>query len=262
MMTSCLILAAGSGTRLRPHTADTPKGMVPLLGKPLVCRQIEVLKACGIEDIAIVSGYKAEKFASLGCQLFHNDDYAQTNMVESLFTARSFLEQATGDVLISYGDIVYEQKNLTTVLETPGEVVVMVDEGWLTLWSTRNEDPLLDAETLKLSREGQIVELGKKPRTLADIEGQYTGLIKISHRKLPEFIDFYDGLDRSVNHDGRPFEQLYLTSFLQLLINAGWALTPARVQHGWLEVDTVGDLQCYERLAASGKLGQLWRADE
>ena len=59
----------------------------------------------------------------------------------------------------SYGDIVYQQKNLKSVLATDGDIVVMVDDGWLELWSARNENPLNDAETLKYGNQGQIVEL-------------------------------------------------------------------------------------------------------
>lgn len=44
-MTSCLILAAGEGSRLRPLTNDRPKGLVCLLDKPLVSRQIDILRA-------------------------------------------------------------------------------------------------------------------------------------------------------------------------------------------------------------------------
>jgi L-glutamine-phosphate cytidylyltransferase len=257
-MTHCLILAAGEGTRLRPYTYDCPKGLVPLLGKPLVSHQIDILNRCGVEDIAIATGYKAEKFASLGYQLFHNELFASTNMVESLFVARSFLEQAKGDVLISYGDIVYQQKNLKSVLDTDGDIVVMVDDGWLELWSARNDNPLNDAETLKYGNQGQIVELGKKPTSLNDINGQYTGLIKIPYRKIADFISFYDQLDRTLKYDGRNFEQMYMTSFLQLLVDAGWMVMPAHVSHGWLEVDTVEDLQLYERLSTAEKLNALW----
>lgn len=109
-MTSCLILAAGEGTRLRPFTNDRPKGLVSLLGKPLVTHQISNLNALGIKNIAIATGYRAEKFDYLKHQTFHNKFFDSTNMVESLFSARSFLEQSKGDVLISYGDIVYEKK--------------------------------------------------------------------------------------------------------------------------------------------------------
>lgn len=261
-MTHCLILAAGEGTRLRPYTYDCPKGLVPLLGKPLVSHQIDTLKTCGIEDIAIATGYKAEKFVALGYQMFHNELFASTNMVESLFAARPFLEQAKGDVLISYGDIVYQQENLESVLAASGDIVVMVDDGWLDLWSARNENPLNDAETLKYGKQSQIVELGKKPTSLADINGQYTGLIKIPSQKIADFISFYDQLDRALQYDGRPFEQMYMTSFLQLLIDAGWMVMPAHVSHGWLEVDTVEDLQLYERLSAEEKLNTLWKIHE
>ena len=69
------------------------------------------------------------------------------------------------------------EKNLETLLRANGDIVVMVDDGWLDLWTVRNENPLNDAETLKYGDKGQIIEL-KKPKSLSEIKGQYTGLIK------------------------------------------------------------------------------------
>ncbi len=261
-MTSCLILAAGEGTRLRPLTNIYPKGLISLLGKPLVSYQIDNLKASNIQNIAIVTGHKAEKFNKLNCKTFHNKFFDSTNMVESLFTARLFLEQAKSDIIISYGDIVYEKKNLETILNTNGEVVVMVDDGWLDLWSIRNDNPLNDAETLRYGTKGQIVELGRKPKSISEIEGQYTGLIKISRKKITDFITFYDQLDRSQLYEGRSFKEMYMTTFLQLLINAGWMIMPARVNNGWLEVDTIDDLKLYEKLSSEGKLDTFWKVNE
>ena len=258
-MTSCLILAAGEGTRLRPLTNNYPKGLVSLLGESLVSHQIKILKALNIKNIAIVTGYKAEKFNFLNCETFHNEFYENTNMVESLFVARSFLKQAKGDIIISYGDIVYEKKNLETLLRANGDIVVMVDDGWLDLWTVRNENPLNDAETLKYGDKGQIIELGKKPKSLSEIKGQYTGLIKISHHKIIEFLTFYDQLNRSILYEGRAFKKMFMTTLLQLLIDAGWTIMPARVNHGWLEVDTVEDLKLYEKLSAEGKLDNFWK---
>ncbi len=261
-MTSCLILAAGEGTRLRPLTNDYPKGLVSLLGKPLVSYQIDILRSLNILDIGIVTGYRAEKFNNLGYQTFNNIFFKTTNMVESLFAARLFLEEAKGDILISYGDIVYEKKNLKTVLTTGGDVVVMVDDGWKELWSLRNENPLNDAETLKYGSKGQIIELGKKPKSFLEIDGQFTGLIKISHNKIKDFISFYDQLDHSILYEGREFKQMYMTCFLQLLIDTDWMIMPARVKHGWLEVDTIQDLKIYEKLSKEGKLDHLWKINE
>ena len=66
----------------------------------------------------------------------------------------------------------------------------MTDDNWLSLWSLRNENPINDAETMKFDRQGNIIELGKKPKSINEIESQYTGLIKISKNKIKEFIFF------------------------------------------------------------------------
>ena len=151
-----------------------------------------------------------------------------------------------------------KKKNLKTILETKGEISVMVDSGWLDLWSIRNDNPLDDAETLKYGKNGNIIEIGKKPKSLKEIEGQYTGLIKISNNKINEFISFYEQLDKTILYDNRPFKQMFMTTFLQLLIDAGWVVMPAIVKHGWLEIDTTNDLLLYEKLSEERKLNILW----
>ena len=57
---NAIILAAGMGTRLRPLTNDRPKCLVAVNGVPMVERQIQFLKEKGIDDITLISGYKAE----------------------------------------------------------------------------------------------------------------------------------------------------------------------------------------------------------
>ena len=106
------------------------------------------------------------------------------------FAAKLF-EDNKDDLIISYGDIVYERKNLQKLLDTEGDIVIMTDDNWLSLWSLRNENPINDAETMKFDRQGNIIELGKKPKSINEIESQYTGLIKISKNKIKkEFIFF------------------------------------------------------------------------
>ncbi|HVP04617.1 MAG TPA: nucleotidyltransferase family protein [Dehalococcoidia bacterium] len=55
-----LIIAGGEGERLRPHTHDRPKNMVPVAGKPIVDRQLDWLKAGGVTDVAMLCRYKAD----------------------------------------------------------------------------------------------------------------------------------------------------------------------------------------------------------
>ena len=47
---------------------------------------------------------------------------------------------------------------------------------------------------------------------------------------------------------------MYMTSFIQSLIDSGWEVRPAFSENGWLEVDTLHDLKTYEALARDGVL--------
>ena len=222
-----------------------------------------MLKVKGVHDIAISTGFKAEAFLIFEHQKYFNPNFERTNMVESLISARDFFEGIEEDLIISYGDIVYQKDNLEKVLETRGDVVVMVDDDWLNLWSIRNDNPLIDAETMKFdSYDGRIIEVGKKPTRIEEIESQYTGLIKISANKIQDVLMFYDSLDRNILYQGNTFPNMYMTTFLQLLIDAEWKVVPARVNNGWLEVDTVNDLLMYERLNINGELDNFWRHEK
>lgn len=56
-----LILAGGKGTRLRPLTVYTPKPIVPVLNKPFLLYQIEILRRAGIRDITLSLSYQPDK---------------------------------------------------------------------------------------------------------------------------------------------------------------------------------------------------------
>ena len=252
-----IILAAGQGTRLRPHTNDRPKCMVLLAGRPLIEHQLAVLESCGVRDIIIVGGYAADKLPS-NRRVILNERFETTNMVHSLFCARDWL---VGDeaLLVSYGDIVYEPKVLQAVIESPGEIALSIDLKWQRYWELRNPNPLDDAESLKLDPQGFILELGKKPKNLAEIQGQYMGLFKIARRRVAELAPVFDAMDRSLAYDGKDFDNMYMTSFLQHLINLGWPVRAVPVENGWLETDTVQDLELYEAMFAEGRLDSFCR---
>jgi NDP-sugar pyrophosphorylase family protein len=60
-----LILAGGKGTRLRPLTVYTPKPIVPVMNRPFLLYQIDVLKRSGIEDIILSLSYQPDKIEHL-----------------------------------------------------------------------------------------------------------------------------------------------------------------------------------------------------
>jgi choline kinase len=255
-MARAVILAAGFGSRLMPLTGDRPKGMVALAGMPLLARQIEVLRNGGVSDITLVGGYRLERLVPLGCPVIVNPAYDTTNMVESLMCARALFD-GRDDLLMCYGDIVYEPCVLGAVLHGTGDVIVAADRQWRTLWSARMDDYASDVETFRLREDGALAELGKRPHSLVEVQAQYIGLVRFPQEQHARLLAFYDSLDRDVNYDGQPFLKMFMTSFIQQLIDAGWSVRPALVDNGWLEVDTLDDLRRYHAMAQKGTLDAI-----
>jgi L-glutamine-phosphate cytidylyltransferase len=250
-----IVLAAGQGSRLRPLTDDRPKCLVELRGRALLERQRAVLERAGIRDIAVVAGYRADQVRRIGLPVVVNARYETTNMVESLFCARVALA-GDDDVLVCYGDVVFEERVIAALRSSQAPVALAVNTDWLKLWSLRMPDPLADAETMKIAPDGLVTELGKKPRSAADVQGQYMGLFTFRADYVKRVTALYDSLDRGATYDGQAFSGMFMTSFLQALIDRGHPVEAVRVPGGWLEVDTLADLAVYERLAAAGTLDE------
>jgi L-glutamine-phosphate cytidylyltransferase len=108
---NAIILAAGMGTRLRPLTNDRPKCLVAVNGVPMVERQIQFLKEKGIDDIILISGYKAEALDFLkgkyGVDIVFNDRYDTCNNINSLYIVRNRFH----DTYVLEGDV-YMDKNV------------------------------------------------------------------------------------------------------------------------------------------------------
>jgi len=259
-MSRCLILAAGRGRRLHPLTEHHPKCLVPFLGTNILQNQLNTLHEVGISDVHVVAGYKSEGIRQLGIPHSINERYAETNMVYSLFSAADFIiEDDARDLVIAYGDIVYEPRVLTAVMNSTAEIAVIADEDWLRLWSARMDDPLLDAETLVLDEDKNVIEIGNTPCDYDKIQGQYIGLIKVRSDMLKPLINFYRKLRHKSIHMIGDFENMQMTAFIQLLIDSDWEVRAVPVNSGWLEVDTVSDLNLYEYLNSQNSLCDFYK---
>lgn len=108
---NAIILAAGMGTRLRPLTNDRPKCLVEVNGVPMVERQIQFLNEIGVEDITLISGYKASSLDFLknkyGVDIVFNDRYESCNNINSLYIVRERFH----NTYVLEGDV-YMNKNV------------------------------------------------------------------------------------------------------------------------------------------------------
>ena len=248
-----ILLVAGEGKRLRPYTLDRPKCMVEVDGISLIDRQLEVLKSEGLEDIVMIGGYKSDMLKREEVKLKLNPQYFETNMVWTLFSAEEELE---GDVIISYGDIVYSRKILQTLLKSKADISVIVDKEWESYWKSRSEYPLDDVETLKLREDGTISEIGQKPKSIDEIEGQYIGLMKFSTKGIKLVKDIFHAVTKKGELQSKAMENAYMTDLLQTIINTGIEVVAVPVFDNWIEVDTVDDLESATTLQRAREIAQ------
>ena len=252
-----IILAAGQGTRLRPLTDDRPKCMVEVNGRSIIERQLDTMHSCGIadEDITIIAGYRGdvlqEKFKDAGINVIINRDYETTNMVCSLMCARKLMEQHD-DILISYGDIIYNEAVLTKILDSEANSSVIVDDGWYSYWSERCENPLDDAETLMFDKDDYLLEIGQKTTDLNKVQSQYIGLMRFKGEGLKLMLALAkEAQERSEKgialwRTTRTYRKMYMTDLLQGLIDEGNKLKAIHIERGWFEIDDCDDLKIVE----------------
>ena len=121
-------------------------------------------------------------------------------------------------------------------------LAVTYDPNWLTLWTERFGNPLLDAETFRLTSGGVLSEIGNKPKTIEEVQGQYMGLLFFSPEGWGE-ISRIRNLLTSKERD-----HMHMTATLQKVIDGGYiAVSAIAYNSAWGEVDNVTDLATYEK---------------
>jgi choline kinase len=256
-MTNAIILAAGMGTRLGQYTKDLPKCMLSFLDKPIIQRQIETLKKVGIDDITVVKGYKGEKI-TYNVKFRENSLYTSTNMAESLNCARDKLK----DTLVCYGDIIYETRLVEKLLDSKGEINVLVDDDWIPYWQSRLDNWREDTESLKYDSLDRLFEIGTPKCEPVDCQSRYIGLIKFTEKGSQKFLELYD-INKSKYWENsekwrksKNFRNAYMTCMLQEAIDNKVDVRVAHTKQGWMEFDTIED---YEKATMWAKEGTLER---
>ena len=252
-----LILAAGRGSRLHPLTEQCPKCLTELDGKPLIERQITTLHEAGVTDIVIVTGYLGDMLALPGTRRVHNPDWASTNMVESLFCVEAEFGR---DVIVSYGDIVYEPRVLAALLASADDISVVVDRQWRAYWEERFPDPLNDAESLRLDIEGCITDIGSRVTDMDSIQAQYIGLMRFRGGGIDDLRAARKNL-RQVSRPWMPRRSVagaYMTDLLMEIILMRQKIRAVPVDGGWLEIDKVEDYEMVAGMITDGRIARFF----
>ncbi|MHB8054739.1 MAG: phosphocholine cytidylyltransferase family protein [Candidatus Aminicenantales bacterium] len=237
--TQGIVLCAGRGGRLRPYTDDTPKCLLSFGGKTILERCLDGLRAGGVGDIVLVTGYHREMIERFvaergypGIAYVVNDAYDHTNTAVSLNLA---LKRVASDVIVVNGDVLFDPSILSDLVALPVSHGAAVDA-----------DISLDGEEIKvIVRGGRIVKIGKDldPR---ECFGEAIGLYKIGREAIGDLIRIYDGLEAKgeIRHFFEKGFDLLQENGRDDRAAFGVFLTGGRP---WVEIDTVEDYRYAER---------------
>lgn len=105
MSPQAIILCGGKGERLRPLTADLPKPLIPIKGRPLLGHIVDHVRKHKVQDLIAAVGYKADRIADY----FEKDlrlkvrlvDSGDADIVKRLAACAPLIEDG---FLVLYGD--------------------------------------------------------------------------------------------------------------------------------------------------------------
>ena len=134
-VTTALLLAAGTGTRLRPLTLNAPKCLTLVGGKPILERLVNSLRAQGVERLVVVIGYQGDRIreflrqtaGDMRIDYVTNCDYGSTNNIYSLWLAR---EQIREPFLLVESDLVFETSMLDDMMQ-PDRIAISTMLPWM-----------------------------------------------------------------------------------------------------------------------------------
>ena len=175
-----VVLAAGRGARLRGVTGALPKCLARVGSETLLERQLSALRACGIDAITVVAGYRAgdvRRVCGSGVGMVHNARFASTNSLYSLWLARDLL--ADGFVVLN-SDVLFSRQLLEDLLTARYEDALLV--------AARGDDQYSDEEMKVQIRAGRIAAISKGLDP-ADADGENIGVGRFGRAGAAVLVD-------------------------------------------------------------------------
>jgi dTDP-glucose pyrophosphorylase len=156
-----VLLAAGRGTRMRELTADLPKPMIEVRGKPVLQHIVEGLRDAGVRRFLIVVGYRADavqNFFGDGARYKIDIQYAtqitQDGTGRVVDLARNFVNDSA--FVLAYGDILVAPENYKRIVDLADDIEALISV-------TRGED-VSKGGAVFLNERMELVDLREKPK--------------------------------------------------------------------------------------------------
>jgi L-glutamine-phosphate cytidylyltransferase len=235
-----VVLAAGRGVRLSPRTEHQPKPLTTVHGIGIIDNLMAALDNTPLRDIVIVTGHLSGvlenhvRALAPRCALHfvHNERFASTNNIYSLWLARDYLENG---LLLFEADVFFEHGLVRALFDSPYEDTILVDRF----------RPPMNGTVVNLHHDGYASEMY--------LGSEQSGLDVSLLHKTVNFYRFGSEYTRNVLLPGldRHIARGNVNSYYELIVKesicSGTRLhcleaTPYR----WWEIDTEDDLRMAE----------------
>jgi len=170
-----VLLAAGRGTRMRELTADLPKPMIEVRGKPVLQHIVEGLRDAGVRNFLVIVGYRADavqNFFGDGSRYRIDIQYAtqvaQDGTGRVVDLARNFVSDSA--FVLAYGDILVDPENYERVVELADDVEALISV-------IRGED-VSKGGAVFLNNKFELVDLREKSKPSPRGEYELTDAIR------------------------------------------------------------------------------------
>jgi L-glutamine-phosphate cytidylyltransferase len=260
-ITRAILVAAGRGKRLGPHTEDVPKCMVQVGARPILGWIWHAFRAAGIEELIVIRGYRGDVLEAFARALVpqvrfvDNTEWQSNNVLLSLACARAFLDRPC---LISYSDIMFTPAVALAAAASDAEIALVIDREFRAIYHGRTQHPLEEGEVSDLMPDGSVARVGKRALPPSEAVGEFIGLTKLGERgvaTVARALDVlalrYDGRDHEPFQRAASYRNAYLTDLWQDLIDRGIRLDPVLIAGSWREIDTEQDLDRARQLVES-----------
>lgn len=229
-----VILSAGQGKRLLPHTAELPKCLLKIGGQTVLERQLTALHAAGVRSVSIVVGFGAKLVEDevatrtphgLDVRTIHNELYDRSDNLVSCLAARDSMQE---DFLLVNGDTLFQPEIVGRLLASQPAPISMAIAS----------KPHYDDDDMKVhARGGRVWRIGKD-LPADDSNGEAIGVCLMRGEGPGLFVTSLEKIE--AEPDGH--RRWYLSA-INVLAGLGHVDMVPIGGLGWIEIDFPQDLE-------------------
>ncbi len=236
-ITTALLLAAGTGSRLFPLTENSPKCLTIVSDKSILSRLLKNLKHQGFKRLVIVTGHLkecimdnlGEKSGDISIEYIHSPLYKTTNNIYSLWMARHIINEP---FVLFESDLVLNTKLLDNMVY-PDRIAVALMQPWL------------NGTTVSIDKANKVTEF--QQGTTETYSGIRYKTVNIYSFSLLSWKSIIKQLNQYVSEGN--VNCYYENVFAEMTQRKSLVLESVSFDHHpWFEIDTLKDLAQAELL--------------